>query len=454
MGVEQLMLSLPEGCEIWRIDTSFVGKQCILITPANNKFHLSRKATDICAQIVEQRKSLGDIASALTEQWNTPVSAEDVLAIVESSHWPKNLLRKSYPWETDDDLSQSVEERSENALFARYYFRFTLLSGPLVLKIGKVLGWLYRFEVVLLFLLATTLVHYGVYSYVAAHDSLARPATLSPGEYVFAFILVFITVLFHEFGHATASVIYGVKPGGIGCGIYLIYPSLYTELGFAWLLPRKRRAVIDVGGFYFQLIAVIPLYLIFLLTDNPVYIVVILAADALIILSLIPFFKFDGYWLLADLLGVPNLQKRAMEMVRKPFRVFGRGHLVTKSGLTLKRGVAITVLVYGLLFLVFQVMFAMMIFRSGIAFIFETPAELFKLAAAAITDLRAGLLSDMSYQLLRAFMQIVLAISLILILKSYAVLFWRMGRRAFLWGREKLDAGGKCSPIQQEEESR
>lgn len=134
---------------------------------------------------------------------------------------------------------------------------------------------------------------------------------------VFSSIVVLIaSVVVHELGHAAACSRFKAKPGEIGAAIYLIYPVLYTDLNAAWSLRRWQRVCVDLGGVYFQGI--------FLAACLVVYRAVswkaIPPACAMILISLVvslnPVLKFDGYWAVADSLGVPNLSTRPLRLAQ------------------------------------------------------------------------------------------------------------------------------------------
>ena len=120
---------------------------------------------------------------------------------------------------------------------------------------------------------------------------------------------------FHELGHASACKYFGVRHGGIGFGLYLNFPVLYTDVTEVWKLDRKQRCVVNLAGVYFQSYWLIILLLAFFLTDNDIVRYLILIMNLGFVMTLNPFFKFDGYWIASDLLGVPNLRQRSLELL-------------------------------------------------------------------------------------------------------------------------------------------
>lgn len=128
--------------------------------------------------------------------------------------------------------------------------------------------------------------------------------------------LFFVSLIAHELGHASACARFGAAPADIGFTLYLVYPALYSDVSAAWRLPRFQRVVVDLGGSYFQLVLGALYALAFVVTQWPPW----AAAFALIIVgnlfSLNPVFRFDGYWVLADALGVTNLGSQPGRILR------------------------------------------------------------------------------------------------------------------------------------------
>ena len=64
----------------------------------------------------------------------------------------------------------------------------------------------------------------------------------------------------HEVGHAAACRYGGGRPGGMGAGIYVVWPAFYTDVTDAYRLPRRARLRTDLGGLYLNaVIAVVTL---------------------------------------------------------------------------------------------------------------------------------------------------------------------------------------------------
>ena len=137
----------------------------------------------------------------------------------------------------------------------------------------------------------------------------------------------------HELGHAYMATRYHVRVPTMGLAFMVLAPFLYSDVTDAWRLSsRWQRLAIDCAGLLVELmIAAVALFLwVFLPPGSLRTSVFALATTSLLLglaLNLNPFMRFDGYHILADFLGVPNLQTRAMVMGRWALRelLFGLG---------------------------------------------------------------------------------------------------------------------------------
>jgi putative peptide zinc metalloprotease protein len=133
------------------------------------------------------------------------------------------------------------------------------------------------------------------------------PLRLATSTLLPTYGLFFASLLLHELGHASACLRYGAKPSEIGFTFYLFYPAFYSDVSSAWQLRRWQRVIVDLGGAYFQLVVAALFGLAFLASRWQPFELAALMVVYGVTISLNPVFKFDGYWVLADSLGVTNL---------------------------------------------------------------------------------------------------------------------------------------------------
>ena len=122
--------------------------------------------------------------------------------------------------------------------------------------------------------------------------------------------LMLASMVFHELGHASACRYGGAHPGEIGAGLYLMWPSFYTNVTDGYRLDRIGRVRTDLGGVYFIAVLACAFAGLFQLTHYPPLILAVAATLLMMVEQLLPFVRFDGYWIVSDLAGVPDLFPR------------------------------------------------------------------------------------------------------------------------------------------------
>ena len=153
---------------------------------------------------------------------------------------------------------------------------------------------------------------------------------ISTSTLLLVLILFLCSSLIHELGHASACQFFGINHGGVGLGIYLNFPVFYTDVSGVWKLPAPQRLIVNLGGVYFQLLFLIPLIVIYYYYPTAVLSFFITAINLNLLITLNPFFKFDGYWIMTDLLGVPNLSERSSEYFKYIWLKIKRKKIETK----------------------------------------------------------------------------------------------------------------------------
>lgn len=152
------------------------------------------------------------------------------------------------------------------------------------------------------------------------------------GAAIYGIALVIVKTL-HELGHAYTATRYGCRVPSMGVALMVMMPMLYTDVTDAWRLrKRQQRIAIDVAGMAVELaLACIATALWAFLPDGPMRSVAFIIATVGWVLSLFvnlnPLMRFDGYYLLSDMLGIDNLQGRAFEFGKWRMRelLFGLG---------------------------------------------------------------------------------------------------------------------------------
>jgi putative peptide zinc metalloprotease protein len=129
----------------------------------------------------------------------------------------------------------------------------------------------------------------------------------SPGWLLLVFAIAVVSAGIHEFGHAAACRYGGATPGGMGMGLYLVWPAFYTDVTDAYRLPKRSRLRVDLAGLYFNAIVAVVTTAVWLVVRRDALLLLVALQLLQMVKQLSPVIRADGYHILADATGVPDL---------------------------------------------------------------------------------------------------------------------------------------------------
>ncbi|MEY3668856.1 MAG: hypothetical protein RL258_251, partial [Pseudomonadota bacterium] len=141
------------------------------------------------------------------------------------------------------------------------------------------------------------------------------------GLTAYAITVLAIKVL-HECGHTFAAKRYGCRVPVMGVAFVVLWPMAYTDTNDVWRLkdPRQRLAVSSAGIVTELLVAIWASFAWLLLPDGALREAAFFLATTSWVLTVLinasPFMRFDGYFILSDLLDMPNLHARSFAMAK------------------------------------------------------------------------------------------------------------------------------------------
>ncbi len=181
----------------------------------------------------------------------------------------------------------------------------------------------------------------GVFWFVLIHKGVASAtaqAFNSPGLLLLVFVLAIVSAGFHELGHAAACRYGGATPGGMGMGMYLVWPAFYTDVTDAYRLPKRDRLRVDLGGLYFNAVVAVVTLAIWLAVRADALLLLVALQVLQMVKQLSPVIRADGYHILSDATGVPDL----FSHMGPTLRALIPGRHRTPSALTGKARVLVT----------------------------------------------------------------------------------------------------------------
>lgn len=272
--------------------------------------HLARRADGqviqltellhLVAEAADGQRDASAIAEVVSDGFGRRVSADNIRFLVEKKLRPLGVLAAA-------DGSSPRLRKADPLLALKY--RTALVPSPAVQHLARAFGWL--FSPVILLLALGGLAAFDVWL-LLEHGVAAslRSALYEPVIMLGLFAAVIAATAWHEIGHATACRYGGAKPGVLGAGIYLVWPAFYCDVTDAYRLSRRGRLRTDLGGVYFNGLFSVAVAAAFLLTGFEPLVLIILGQHLIVLQQMIPALRFDGYYVLSDLTGVPDILGR------------------------------------------------------------------------------------------------------------------------------------------------
>jgi putative peptide zinc metalloprotease protein len=248
-------------------------------------------------EAVDGRRDHEDIAEVVSTSTGRGVSGEQVATLIESKLLPLGLLRLAD--------GREPEVKKANPLLA-LRFRYVVSDPAKTRRLTAPFATLFAPVVVTVLTLAF-LASAGWVLFEKGLAAATHQAFEKPGLLLALFAVTLVSAGFHEFGHAAACRYGGATPGAMGTGLYLVWPAFYTEVTDSYRLGRGGRVRVDLGGLYFNAIFAVGSFAVWAVTRWDAVLLLIAAQVLQMLRQLAPFVRFDGYHILADLTGVPDL---------------------------------------------------------------------------------------------------------------------------------------------------
>lgn len=197
--------------------------------------------------------------------------------------------------------------------------------GWLLDNFGGLFQWVFSTPAVIVAL--SYAVFAALLALVYAEEIAARMPTFSsffgPENWARLFVVTMVTKVIHEFGHALAFRQFGGRCHEIGVMIMFFVPTLFCNTSDSWMLKSKwQRAAIGLGGIYVELITMsiaTTVWCVSQTSDLQLWAMQIMFVSSIstVLINGNPLVKYDGYFVLSDLLEIPNMATKANTVIRK-----------------------------------------------------------------------------------------------------------------------------------------
>lgn len=332
--VAGLRVGLRPDCPVRR--QSFRGQPWYVISDpfANRHFRVRPEAWGLLARL-DRSKTVEILWQEMIERDPTTAPGQrEVIQMLTKLHGANLLVAEVAP-ETWSMVAR--REREQRQAARQQWMNFLFLRIPLfdpdaILERLQPLGkrLLSRWGVVLWVLVVLA----GGKS-IVDHWAAFRVQTqgvLAPANLGWLYVVWTLVKVIHEFGHGMMAKRWGGQVRSCGIMLLVFTPVPFVDVSAAWAFrERWKRMLVGGGGMIFELFVAAVAAVVWAraggegMVGAVAYNVVFLASVSTILFNANPLLRFDGYYLLADWVGVPNLQRQAASQWRRWFERKGLG---------------------------------------------------------------------------------------------------------------------------------
>jgi putative peptide zinc metalloprotease protein len=252
------------------------------------------------AEQIDGQRDYGAIAEGVSKSFGRGVSAENVQTLVEQKLWPLGIL-------AGPGGEQPAIQKLDPLLALK--LRTAVVPKSVTKALTTLFAPLFYPPVIVAMLAAIVAVDIWFFFVHGAAQPL-RELAYNPVLMLMVLGLVVVATALHEIGHATATRYGGAEPGVMGVGIYIVWPAFYTDVTDSYRLGRGGRLRTDLGGVYFNGLFVLITAALYAVTSFEPLLVLIIVQHMQVLQQMLPFLRLDGYYILSDIVGVPDMFAR------------------------------------------------------------------------------------------------------------------------------------------------
>jgi len=327
--------------------------------PASNQFYrLNPIANDFVGMLDGTRDVETAWKLSLGKHGDSAPTQNEVIQLI-SQLYSSNLLSVDTTPETEQLLRRGrdrLKKKVQQQLIGIMYFKIRLLNPDRLLTalepifrplIGRV-GLLLWIGLIVTALVRNIIPHFS--------ELASRVDTVTaPSNWGWLIVVFILTKAIHETGHGLICKRFGGQVPEFGVMMLVLFPAPYVDASACWAFPSKwRRMAVGAGGMIFELTVAAVCSFVWVsrkeagagsddLVRQIMYNAMFTASVSTVLFNANPLMRFDGYYMLADLLEVPNLAQRSNKMLQYLFQkyLFGIKQATPPSSLRGEQGVLI-----------------------------------------------------------------------------------------------------------------
>ncbi|KPK86127.1 MAG: hypothetical protein AMJ81_01990 [Phycisphaerae bacterium SM23_33] len=304
----------------------------VLQDPSNNQFSRLNEPAYGFVGMLDGRRTVGEVWRICNETLGDAAPTQGEAIQLLGQLYASNLLHAELPPDTESlfkRYQRRVQREVKSYLMNFLFIRIPLIDPDAFLNaLLPAVRWIFTWVG---FVLWAGLLVVGGYFAVTHFDAL-----LSRGQDVFAranlmknlplmYLSIIVVKILHEFGHAFACKKFGQQAGSggevhvMGVMFLVFMPLPYVDASSAWAFRSKwHRVLVGTMGMMVELgIASVAAAVWALTGPGPVnavaYNVIFIASVSTLLFNGNPLLRYDAYYILSDLLEIPNLAPRSRQ---------------------------------------------------------------------------------------------------------------------------------------------
>jgi multidrug efflux pump subunit AcrA (membrane-fusion protein) len=308
---------LRSDLEIHReIDSSIIVKD-----PIANRFYRFTSVQASVLDLLDGNKEFEEIARFASEKHNLEVLPSQIKEFADKLQ-TLLLLDNPFCW------AKISESRAGNQSWLRSLLSIKIhIFNPNELLIGlekKLRFFFSSYFLALTLILAFAALMITISNWNSIIFSFGKLFTLYSIPLIVLIIFVIMTA--HEFAHGLTLKHFGGETKEMGFLFLYFIPAFYCNVSDAWMLRKRQRLLVTLAGSYIQLflwaLATVAWRLLSEETAaSRACLITIGFSWVQILFNLIPLIRMDGYYLLSDIIEIPNLRPKALGFLKK--RILG-----------------------------------------------------------------------------------------------------------------------------------
>jgi len=298
----------------------------VLENPSTNEFSRLNSAAHNFVALLDGRRTVDECRRICEQQMGDAAPTQPEVIQLLGQLYTSNLLYGDLPADTESMFNRyrtRMHRKLRGALSNLLFVRIPLIDPDRLLdRWVAIAGGLFSRPGLLVWL---GVLAFGAFHVVSNLGELVRQSrdVLAPGNLLWLYLALVITKIFHEFSHAFACKRFGQLNGSggqvhtMGVMFLVFVPLPYVDASSAWAFRNKwHRVVVGAAGMMAELLVASIAAIFWARTSTGTahivaYNIIFVASVSTLLFNGNPLLRFDAYYILSDLVEIPNLQERS-----------------------------------------------------------------------------------------------------------------------------------------------